>query len=378
MDERNSVIKENGERAGQYDGGLQALVKSLKWAFGFLLVVIAGMLIYFFTAGGYFTVEPQHAVLVFKFGKFEQIYTTGGHWFLPYPVNRWVRVMTNQQSLRVRFMPEESVEGADATGPLNPGSDGYLFTGDANIIHNAWVVTYHISNPGRYYASLATPPNPLDDDLAVIDAEGYIGGRGPQTLLRNLFRQAATEVTAALKVDDIFGANQGSYSAAIKRDFSALVADLDVGIEIDNVTLERLMPPLRTKPAFDEVAAASNSSATQINQAMQYEVKVRNDMLTQESAMIAEADTYRSRVVSEMKAETAYFKTINEEYRKSPRTVLMALYNNALADVLGAQQGKFILGSGNAPGAKRRAWIKLNPIPNRRGASETAATQEEK
>ena len=97
--EPKSVIRQDFDRSGQYESGLKSLVRSLQWAFAFLLVVIVAMLIYFFTAGGYFSVEPQQAVIVLKFGKYEATYTTGGHWFLPYPVNRFVRVRVNQQQL---------------------------------------------------------------------------------------------------------------------------------------------------------------------------------------------------------------------------------------------------------------------------------------
>jgi len=105
MEETKSVIKGEFDRSGQYDSGLKSLVRSLQWAFGFLLVIIIGLMVYFLTAGGYFSVEPQHAVIVMKFGEIEQVHTTGGHWYLPYPVNRWVEVRTNQQSLQIDFLP---------------------------------------------------------------------------------------------------------------------------------------------------------------------------------------------------------------------------------------------------------------------------------
>jgi len=83
MEETKSVIKGEFDRSGQYDSGLKSLVRSLQWAFGFLLVIIIGLMVYFLTAGGYFSVEPQHAVIVMKFGEIEQVHTTSGHWYLP-------------------------------------------------------------------------------------------------------------------------------------------------------------------------------------------------------------------------------------------------------------------------------------------------------
>ena len=44
MEETKSVIKGEFDRSGQYDSGLKSLVKSLQWAFAFLLVVIIGLL----------------------------------------------------------------------------------------------------------------------------------------------------------------------------------------------------------------------------------------------------------------------------------------------------------------------------------------------
>ena len=37
MEETKSVIKGEFDRSGQYDSGLKSLVKSLQWAFAFLL-----------------------------------------------------------------------------------------------------------------------------------------------------------------------------------------------------------------------------------------------------------------------------------------------------------------------------------------------------
>ena len=56
MEETKSVIKGEFDRSGQYDSGLKSLVRSLQWAFGFLLVIIIGLMVYFLTAGGYFSV----------------------------------------------------------------------------------------------------------------------------------------------------------------------------------------------------------------------------------------------------------------------------------------------------------------------------------
>ncbi len=344
MEETKSVIKGEFDRSGQYDSGLKSLVKSLQWAFAFLLVVIIGLMVYFVTAGGYFSVEPQNAVIVLQFGKIENTYTSDGHWFLPYPVNRWVKVRTNQQSLRVDFLPAETPDGAPPQA-LVPGKDSYLITGDANIIHSTWRVTYHVANPAKYYESLATPFDPTSPDTPEKDINGFVGTRGPQTLLRNLFRAAVIEVTSGKTVDSMLYSGRAAYSDAVRNEFARQLAAIDCGVEVDNVTLEQVFPPLKTKSAFDEVAAASNTVDSLRSKAEQYAVQAGNEALAMQTELISSATTYKEMVVSEVKAESIYFQKIYEQYRNDPETVLMTLYTSTLADVLQKQQGKYILGS---------------------------------
>ena len=380
MEKTESVIRQDFDRSGQYESGLKSLVKSLQWAFGLLLVVIVGMLIYFFTGGGYFSVEPQRAVIVLKFGKIEQTFVTGGHWFLPYPVNQFIEIQTNPQTMTVDFMPAETPAGQEQSS-LEPGRDTYLFTGDANIVHSSWAFSYKVTNPQKYYTTAATPLKPVLNGLVVndeteTDADGFTGTRGPQTLISNLFRQAVIHITASMKIEDMLREKQGFYKDEVMRHFVRLVNNADCGIEVVNVTLNRVAPPAKTKAAFDEVAAASNTQSTLKNKALEYQVQIENDTQAQAAGILASAETYRKQVVSEVKAESIYFSSINKEYAANPKTVLMALYTSTLAEVMQNEEDKFILGTGSMGKGQKKLWIKLNPEPRKQKAVGPAAGEE--
>ena len=70
-------------------------------------------------------------------------------------------------------------------------------------------------------------------------------------------------------------------------------------------------------------------------------------------------------------AGDVYFLSILEAYRRSPDTVLMALYNQTLADVLENQDAKYILGT-DASGRAKQVRIKINPEPRRAPAPDQA------
>ncbi len=355
------------DTSGQYDSGLQALVRSLRMAFFLLLILIIGMLIYFFTLGGYVEVKPQESVIVLRFGKFLKTYDIGWSWYFPYPVSQFVIVRTSPQFLQINFTADDSsIDGGDQQGrELEPGRDAYLITGDANIVHASWNIVYQISDVKRYYENTQTPPKPTDPDVLEQDPAGYAGRRGPQTMLINYFRQAVLQVTSGKPVDEILYTGQSAYREEVQRVFAALVKDAAIGVEITGVTLDRAYAPLKTKAAFDEVSSASNTMSTLINEAREYQVRLGNEAQATKVSITAEAETYRKRVVSEVQAESIYFKSIAEAYAASPKTVLMALYNQTLADVLEAQDGKYILGTETAAGRKQ-VRLKINPEPVRK------------
>lgn len=378
--EPKSVINQEFDRSGRYEGGLKALVKSLQYAFVILLVAIVGMIVYFFTWGGYFSVEPQQAVIVLRFGKFHGAYQDGARWFMPYPVHRFIRVQTNQQQLDVNFLPVE-VPGEEVKASLTPGDDRYLLTGDANIIHASWQVAYKVIDPKKYYEKLCTPANPvvagriLEDDM-VTDFNGFTSGRGPRTFLTKLFESAVIRITAMEKVDNILFAKKLEYKTRVEELFSRMVADFDCGIQIENVTLLRAFPPSRTKAAFDEATAAGNASSELRSKALTYKVETENEARAKAAEIVAAARAYKSRVVADMKAETEYFKAINAKYKESPRTVLIALYTAALSEAMQAStEDRFIMGSSNR---KRQIRVQLNPQPRNRPAPKKDAAKEGK
>ena len=363
MDSNREINETAFDRSGRYEAGLKSLVKCLRWAFALLLVGIIGTLIYFVSWGGYFSVEPQQAVLVLRFGKIIQTFTTGGHWFLPYPVNKFVRIQTNQQLLNVDFVAP-TLTANEAPNALTPGKDSYLITGDANIVHTSWTVSYRVSNPAKYYTTLGTPVDPvingrISGDPEFKDADGFTGTRGPVTFLRNTFQQAVIEATAEFKVDDLLAAGQGRYAELVQRLFTRLLTAADCGITVDTVTLNRVYPPAFTKAAFDQVTAASTTQSTLRNEAETYRVNTENETLAKQAEIIAAAETYRKQTVAVIKAETTYFESIYKEYLANSDTVLMALYTSTLTEAFQSPvEDKFILGTDGK--GTRKVWFQLN------------------
>ena len=75
MDNEKKYNTPEPEVSSQYGGGVKAFMKAGHWVFLALVGLIFAMLVYFFTLGGYFAVSPQEAIIVMRFGKYENTYT---------------------------------------------------------------------------------------------------------------------------------------------------------------------------------------------------------------------------------------------------------------------------------------------------------------
>ena len=361
------------DTSGRYEGGLASLVKSLQWAFGVLLVLIVVMLVYFFSWGGYFSVEPQQEVIVMRFGRICATHKSGAHWYFPYPVHRFIRVQTNPQFLKIDFQQSQNNPG-EVKEAFEPGMDNYLITGDENIVLTSWTLGYRITDAEKYYRTLATPEKPvvngrIAEDDEVVDADGFSGRRGPRTLLRNLFRQAVVSVSARTVVDSMLRSGQAKYTDAVQREFARLLAEADCGIKLESVVLDQVLPPAKTKEAFAEVTAASTTQSTRRNEAEAYRNKIVNEGEAQAAKIRAEARTYMKRTLASVEAESKYFTSILAEYGRgrSSGSVPMVLYTSALAEAFAdVKAEKFVLHSG---GDSRQLWLKLNPEPQQNSSA---------
>ena len=361
--DKSNITKDSREdhQDSLYDAGMKSLLKSLQIVFIFLIIIIMGMLLRFLTLDGYFDVKKsQEAVIVLRFGKYVDTFDKGWHWFLPYPVHKFITFKTNRQSLKVNFLPamrRVAPGQPQRGGPLVPGMDSYLITGGANIVHAEWVINYKISDPKAYYENTSWPKNPMDDDE--IEECDIPGTRGPQTMLRTLLHDAAIKVTASMKVDDILTQKKLIYENKVLGLLRGNIAKMNCGIEIIGLNLNRVSPPIVTKGAFSAVTHAGTAAATLVDKAKEYKVREENNVKITVAQIKADATVYKTVVVSQSKADSIYFDSIYKEYKKNPDTVLMALYNNTLSEVLDKIDQKYIIGTSSKDTQEVR--IKINP-----------------
>jgi len=335
---------------------------------------IVGLFIWYFSFGGAFTVDPQEQVLVMTFGKLSDTpKKPGWHWNWPYPISEIVRIPTNRRTLFTSAFwffidptAPPSPEGEDAPPPtskLTPGKGGYLFTADTNIIHSAWGMFYHVSDPYKYYTKCMGPVDPRGNDPILRNSlNEKIGTRGPQTLIQSLFENAITMATAKVNID--LALKGPSYIKTIEAAVIKVIAKADIGITVEQVWLDKRTPPLAAAQAFRAVFDANTFKFTEQENAKAYAIKTKNEAESESVKLIANAKAYRTRVVASIKADATYFKAMLKEYKKNPNIVLVSRYTDVLGDVLNLVEDKFILRTNKT--GKQQIRILLNREPKKK------------
>ena len=358
---------------GQFSSGTTALLKLAKALFYLLAIVIGIMLIWFFTLGGSFIVDStRETVLLLHFGKYQKTYTAGYHWCLPYPVNKIIRVPKSNQTIRsVTFMPADRkslIERKKDSGPmdqpqpLTPGRDGCLLTGDNSIIHTEWELVYRVEKPELYYTRCLTPVQPLDADEIFRGEDGEsLGTRGATTMIKNLLDDCVIKVTARWNIKNILYDRTTEYISEVKAMLVKTLNDRQIGVSVESLALPVKRPPLLTIAAFDEAASAGTQASIETETAKAYAIETENSAKSEAAEIIANAESYRKRVVAEVMADKEYFTSLLKEYNKNPESVMVSLYSTTLADALAQAKDKFAIGLN--PGSRQELRIKLNPEP---------------
>ena len=151
---------------------------------------------------------------------------------------------------------------------LQPNRDRYLLTADANIIHANWSARFQVNDPALFYQMLRVPANPAGPDEIVVDEGNELGRRGPRTLLGRMLESAVIVTTAQWTVDEILYSKQTEYREAVERTYRKMVADLNIGVTIEEVRINgKVMTPAVTQAFFDALTAARAEQGTMIDKA---------------------------------------------------------------------------------------------------------------
>lgn len=357
-----------------FDPAQQSLAEALKVSFGILKFAMIGLLVAY-AFSGTFSVGSNEVALRLRFGDYvgapgQRVLERGTYLAAPFPIEQVIKVDTRPTTIDLdrEFWYEitgggESKEAfrSGQARPLNPIKDGSLLTGDFNIAHARWSLTYRVDDPENYITNVGKP------DLG-------------EEIVRCAIQQGIVQATAQLPAEDFL-------KGVVNRELAIGIAqrrldDMQTGLKIDQLNLDQVTAPMAVVKSFDDVTTAEADRSQRIVAAQQdrtrilaeaageaaeplvalvsdyeqaveagttdeaaaaeakidqafAELKVGNALIGGEAAkVINAANTYRTQVVERVKSEREMFERLLPQYRQNPRIILSRLWEDAREQIL--------------------------------------------
>ena len=380
----------------------------------------AGVIILFvllaWAASGLFTVQEGQQAVILTFGKHTRTVKPGLSWRFPYPIETHEIVATDQlKSVDIGNANINSITG------LNNAS---MLTQDKNILDIRFTVQYRIKDIEAFLFYNVNP-----DDAVTQAAESAVRevvGRSPMDVVIQRESCSAVLLTAeeiqaaknnelkaaqaangskensdsgadgatSSSIDSVIeqisddsviipretvvdntkatcdGTRQESLSSPIHDSIQSQLDKLGTGIEIFNVNILDVQVPDKVKPAFDEARSATAERASLINEGWAYANATVASAKGVVARLDADANAYKTSVVSKAAGETQRFIEIYEQYRLAPDVTRRRMYLESMQEVY-SNVSKIMMESGN----NSLLYVPIDRLMNQQGENMNSAVE---
>jgi membrane protease subunit HflK len=293
----------------------------------FLVMIVIAIV---WAGTGFYTVGPDEQAVLRFFGKKSGTASGGLHWYYPAPIGkRNVVAVTTTRRLELGFR-----SGADGfTVAQSVTNESLMITKDVNIVDVQAVVQYKISNLTDF---LFNVDDPGDAD------RGIPAGQPDGRTLRDIAESALRQVVGSRNIDDVLTTEKEQVQTEVLLIMRQLAKDYESGIDVLQVLLQNVNPPLEVQSAFEDVVRAREDKERLINLAQAYEAS-EIPKATGEAAKVTEAaEGFKTGRIARAQGEADGFEAILEGYLLSPDVTRQRLYLEAMEEVLPGVT-KFIL-----------------------------------
>lgn len=314
----NSARTNRSRRELPIARGLRTASGSLRW--------IALVLIVLFGFSGITVVEPGEVALVLRFGKLqgatasEQIHQPGLLVALPYPIDEVLRVPVRREGeLLIDDLWKPLGASQDIDASINPIREGYMLTGDQNLIQAKLLVKYRITDPVQFVLHHRSGTWLLRDTIiAALSRE--VSGWNVESTLR--------------QQTEIDGVNQ-SLSAVTLRNAQSRLDAVNYGLTLSAVEFQELHPPRHVVAEFQRVQSEKIAIETSLREAEGFAAREIPKAESERNRLVSEATTFANALVAQSNAEVSEFSELLSQSHRQPNFVRQRLYHETLEYLMG-------------------------------------------
>lgn len=296
-----------GNKPPEFDQVLSDLFNSIKRAFGMgngqgggkqnqapFLILIIGLLGLGLYSATYQIQQAERGV-VLVFGEYSHTMQPGLRFTLPRPFAQVYRV--NVETIR------------------QEDNRGQMLTEDKNLIEIDYSIQYRIDETkvNDYLFSVASPQNTV----------------------RQVAESVMRQVAGTRTLDFIINENRTAVNQQAREEIQSMLNDYKTGIQLTQVNITAVHPPIDVKEAFDDVVKAREDQKTFINQANEYANGRIPEAEGKVLKIVQEAEAYKESIIAEARGQANRFDLLRNEYEMAPDVTRQRLFLETMESVMG-------------------------------------------
>jgi membrane protease subunit HflK len=289
---------------------------------GLILKGILGVVALAVVFSAWFTIEPEEAGLVMRFGKYVRTVPSGLHLKLPSPIEQVVKVPVERQLKEEFGFRTEGTSGSRRTySQQDLSAESLMLTGDLNVAVVEWTAQYRVRDPYKYLFKV----------------------RSVQKTFRDMNETVMREVVGDRSVNEVLTVGRQEVAAEVELRLQALCDQYENGIKVEQIVLQDVNPPDQVKPSFNEVNQAQQEREKLINQARADYNQIIPRASGQALQTIEQAEGFATDRVNRARGDAELFIKVHAAYQRAPEVTRRRMYLETMAEIYPKVKRKIVL-----------------------------------
>ncbi len=266
-------------------------------------LILSGIFVAYTLLSSVFTVPAHEQAVVLRFGAFSRTAGPGLHFKIPLVESRMLVDMSDH-TFRLPSGEREQ------TGKLNVNrgdeSESLMVTADLYAAVVEWNVMWRVSDPEKFLFS--------------------VDERDVERLINQVARTVMNRAVGDYAADELLTTKRVEVGLAAIAAMREQLARYECGIDIFELQMQKVTPPNRVKPAFDDVIASIQQRDQLVNEARREQNQIIPLAEAKRDQLVRESEGYSSRRLAEAEGEVSALTQKYEQYQLGPEATRQRLY----------------------------------------------------
>lgn len=269
----------------------------------------------------WFTIDPEEAGLVLRFGRFVRQVPSGLHMKLPYPIETIEKVPVERQLKEEFGFRTEEVGIRSTYSSEDLSAESLMLTGDLNVAVVEWTAQFRVRDPYKFLFKV----------------------RNVRKTFRDMNETVMREVIGDRSVNEVLTVGRQEIAAEVEQRLQELCDQYETGIKVEQIVLQDVNPPDAVKPSFNEVNQAQQEREKLINEARAGYNQIIPRAKGQAQQTMEQAQGFATDRVNRARGDAELFIQVHAAYQRAPEVTRRRMYLETMGKIYPKVKKKIVL-----------------------------------